>query len=166
MAAGFGYSADTPEGCWDDLAERIAPGLLGRSFATVEEIAELAGSWTGSRFAVAGAETACWDLLGQARHATHRRAAGRLGEQLGLGVESGLAVGLYPTIVELLQAIETHLAEGYRRVKIKIQPGQRRRARPRGPPALRRRPPDGRRQRRVHRRRPRRLPRARRATTC
>jgi O-succinylbenzoate synthase len=32
-------------------------------------------------------------------------------------------VGLYPTIVELLKTIEIHLAEGYRRVKIKIAPG-------------------------------------------
>ena len=59
-------------------------------------------------------------------------------EQIARGVESGLAVGLYPTIVELLKTIETHLAEGYRRVKIKIAPGPRRRARPRGPAALRR----------------------------
>src|SRR3979490_1822325 len=40
------------------------------------------------------------------------------------GVEAGLAVGLYPSIVELLKTIETHLAEGYRRVKIKIAPGR------------------------------------------
>jgi O-succinylbenzoate synthase len=40
------------------------------------------------------------------------------------GVESGLAVGLYPTIVELIKTIETHMEAGYRRVKIKIQPGQ------------------------------------------
>jgi O-succinylbenzoate synthase len=33
-------------------------------------------------------------------------------------------VGLYPSIVELLESIETHLAEGYRRVKIKIAPGR------------------------------------------
>src|SRR5262245_60147012 len=58
MAAGFGYSRDTPQGCWDDLAERIVPGLVGRSFATVEEIGEWRAGWTGSRFAVAGAETA------------------------------------------------------------------------------------------------------------
>jgi O-succinylbenzoate synthase len=41
MAAGFGYSTDTPEGCWADLADRIAPDLVGRSFETVEDIAAL-----------------------------------------------------------------------------------------------------------------------------
>ncbi len=79
MAAGFGYSDDTPEGCWDDLAERIAPSLLGCAFATVDDIAEQAGTWRGSRFAIAGAETACWDLLGQARHATVAELLGGLG---------------------------------------------------------------------------------------
>src|SRR3954466_6481533 len=48
MAAGFGYSTDSPEGCWDDLAERIAPSLLGRTVASVDDIEALRASWTGS----------------------------------------------------------------------------------------------------------------------
>jgi O-succinylbenzoate synthase len=124
MAAGFGYSSDTPQGCWDDLAERIVPRILGRSFATPEEIAALAAGSAESKFAVAGVETALWDLLGQARHAPIAELLGASFEQLERGVESGLAVGLYPTIVELLKAIENHLSEGYRRVKIKIAPGR------------------------------------------
>src|SRR3954470_7487475 len=123
MAIGFGYSDDSPQGCWDELTDQIAPGLLGRSFANVAEIAAVASSWTGSRFAMAGAETALWDLVGQARHATIAEMLGASVEQIDRGVESGLAVGLYPTIVELLKTIENHLAEGYRRVKIKIAPG-------------------------------------------
>jgi O-succinylbenzoate synthase len=124
MAATFGYSRDTPEGCWDDLAGRIAPTLLGKTFANVDDIAALRASWTGSRFAMAGAETACWDLLGRTRRATLSDLLGAAPDQIARGVESGLAVGLYPTVVELLKVIETHLAEGYRRVKIKIRPGQ------------------------------------------
>jgi o-succinylbenzoate synthase len=124
MATGFGYSDDTPEGCWDDLAERIAPSLLGCTFATVDDIAARAETWRGSRFAIAGAETACWDLLGQARHATVAELLGASVDQVNRPVETGLAVGLYPTIVELLKAIEAHLEAGYRRLKIKIRPGQ------------------------------------------
>ncbi len=124
MAAGFGSSSDAPEGCWNDLAERIAPSLLGRSFATTEAIAALAATWSGSRFAVAGAETACWDLLAQSRHETIAEILGAAHSYVDLRVESGLAVGLYPTIVELLKTIDSHLSEGYRRVKIKIAPGR------------------------------------------
>lgn len=124
MASGFGYSTDTPEGCWDDLETRIAPSLLGKTIGSIADINSLASTWLGSRFSAAGAETALWDLLGQAHHATIARLLGAIDEQVNLGVPSGLAVGLYPTVVELLKTIETHLAEGYRRVKIKIQPGR------------------------------------------
>jgi O-succinylbenzoate synthase len=124
MAASFGYSSDTPEGCWEDLTRTIAPSLLGRAVHSLEEIAALASSWKASRFAAAGAETALWDLLGQARHATIAELLGAPDMRIDQGVESGLAVGLYPSIVELIKTIEAHLAAGYRRVKIKIQPGQ------------------------------------------
>ena len=38
MAGGFGYSTDTPEGCWDDLCHAIAPGLcdMGRPARTAK----------------------------------------------------------------------------------------------------------------------------------
>ena len=52
MAAGFGYSSDTPEWCWEDLAGSIAPSLLGRAAGSLEAIAELAAGWTASRFAI------------------------------------------------------------------------------------------------------------------
>jgi len=124
MAASFGYSNDSPEECWQALTRQIAPSLLGRRFSTTEDIASLWSTWTGSRSAAAGAESACWDLLGRARHATIADLLGASPDQAAIGVESGLAVGLYPTVVQLLKTIETHLEEGYRRVKIKIKPGQ------------------------------------------
>jgi O-succinylbenzoate synthase len=124
MASSFGYSADTPEGCWEDLAGRIAPSLLGRSFGTIEDIAAVAAAWEVSRFAAAGAETALWDLLGQARHASIAELLGASDLRIDMGVEAGLAVGLYASIVELIKTIELHLEAGYRRIKIKIQPGQ------------------------------------------
>jgi o-succinylbenzoate synthase len=124
MAASFGYSLDTPEGCWDDLVTTIAPGLIGQTVDSTEQIAALASTWKGSRFAIAGAETALWDLLGQSHRVPVAALLGAIEEQINLGVQSGLAVGLYPSIVELLKTIETHLAEGYRRVKIKIEPGR------------------------------------------
>ena len=124
MAEGFGYSSDTPQGCWQDLTNTIAPSLLDRSFSSAEEIAATASTWTGSRFAAAGRETALWDLLGQARHATIAELLGGVDSRISMGIESGLAVGLYPTIVELIKTIEPHLEAGYRRVKIKIEPGR------------------------------------------
>ncbi len=124
MAAGFGYSPDTPEGCWHDLATCLAPSLLGQSFATTEDITKLASTWQASRFAVAGVETALWDLLGQVHHAAIAELLGASDARITLGVESGLAVGIYHSIVELIRTVESHLEAGYRRVKLKIRPGE------------------------------------------
>lgn len=112
------------DACWDELTQRIAPAVLGREFASVQEIEGLCAAWPGCRGAVAGVETACWDLLGQARHAPLAALLGASDEQLDLKIESGLALGRYATVVELLKMIETHLEEGYRRVKIEIEPGR------------------------------------------
>jgi O-succinylbenzoate synthase len=48
---------------------------------------------------------------------------------VGLGsqvapIPSGAAIGLFPTVDELLQRVERFLREGYCRIKIKIAPGQ------------------------------------------
>src|SRR5204862_5457849 len=39
-------------------------------------------------------------------------------------VESGLAVGLYDDVGDMLRTVERYLADGYRRVKLKIEPGR------------------------------------------
>jgi len=112
------------EACWNELADVVAPSLLGRTVSRSEDIGALAASWSVGRLAAAGAETALWDLLGQSHHATVAQLLGADEEQIAMGVPSGMALGLYPSIVELLEAIESHLVEGYRRIKIRIAPGR------------------------------------------
>ncbi len=124
MAAGAGYSAGGLELCWDELAQVIVPALLGRSIGDVDEIAALADGWRVRACTAAGAETALWDLLGQARHASIAELLGASDLRIDMGVEAGLTVGLESSIVDLIQSIESHLEAGYRRVKMKIQPGQ------------------------------------------
>jgi O-succinylbenzoate synthase len=117
--------ATTPLACWEQLRDRIAPSLIGREIRDAEGIADLAKGWAGAcSFSVAGAETACWDLLAQSRHEILAETLGASEESINAGVESGLAVGLYPTVVEMVRAIEAHLPEGYRRLKIRIARGQ------------------------------------------
>lgn len=117
-------SGSLVDACWAELTGLIAPKLLGASVDCTERIAEAAAGWGAGPIATAGAETALWDLLGQEHHATVAQLLGAEEHQIRRGVESGLAVGLYPSVVELLQTIESHLDEGYRRVKIRIAPGR------------------------------------------
>ena len=73
----------------------------------------------GEAFARAALEGASWDL------ACHE-AGEPLWRMLGSEprpIESGVAIGIFDTIDELLERVERYQREGYRRVKIKIQPG-------------------------------------------
>ena len=119
MAGSF-YSSDTPATCWLELKERIIPSLLQQSFASHAAAVEWINAAPGSNFAKAGVETAIWDL--EARRQGKPLFALLGGERKP--VESGLAVGLYDTPSEMLRAIEKQLPDGYKRVKIKIEPGR------------------------------------------
>jgi O-succinylbenzoate synthase len=111
--------------CWGELAARIVPDLLGREVEQAEDLAGLASAWAGCHpSAVAGAETACWDLVGQRSHQSLSELLGAPEARIEVGVESGLAVGLFPNVVDLLRAIEPHLAEGYPRLTLAIAPGR------------------------------------------
>jgi len=101
MAGSF-YSPETPESTWDDLARAIPAKEAPRE-----------------AFARAGLDGARWDL-------ECRRAGEPLWRLLGAvprPIPSGVAIGIFDTIEELVERVGRFLAEGYRRVKIKIQPG-------------------------------------------
>ncbi len=118
MSGSF-YSEDTPESTWDCLTKELIPRLLKQTPSSIKRVNELLDAVPGNAFAKAGLETAFWDLEAQFKDVPLWKLLGADGNS----VESGLAVGIYPTIRELLLAIERHLVEGYKRVKIKIQPG-------------------------------------------
>jgi len=118
MSGSF-YSDDTPDTVWRALAETLVPLALGEEEIDAPRFYERLRAVPGEAFAKAGLEGALWDA--------HARTLGvPLGEALGARprpVPSGLAVGIYDTVEELVERVGRYLAEGYRRVKIKIQPG-------------------------------------------
>jgi o-succinylbenzoate synthase len=118
MSGSF-YSDDTPDTVWRALAERLIPLALGERAIDAPRFYERLRDVPGEPFAKAGLEGALWDA--------HARTLGvPLGEALGAAsrpIPSGLAVGIYDTTDELVERVGRYVAEGYRRVKIKIQPG-------------------------------------------
>lgn len=108
------YSQETPESSWIELKDRLIPTFVSSGFDTgqLEEA-------SSDPFARAGLEGAWWDLRCQE--------SGRpLCDMLGSAkrpVPSGVAIGLYDTIDELLERVNHFIGQGYRRVKVKIQPG-------------------------------------------
>lgn len=119
MAGAF-YSSDTPEQCWTELCSAVIPNILGRDFECPEDWNRALDETGARNFTKTSVETAFWDLAAQ-------RAARPLHEFLGGSkrhIESGLAVGLYEDVSETLRTVERYLKDGYRRVKLKIEPGR------------------------------------------
>jgi len=118
MAGSF-YSEETPESAWDCLVRELVPRILKMRPQSLGQANEVIAQIPGNQFAKAGIESAFWDLEAQQRNEPLWKTLGGKRTQ----VESGLAVGIYPNISRLLFAIERYLTEGYKRIKIKIQPG-------------------------------------------
>jgi len=119
MAGAF-YSSDTPEQCWRELCSSVIPAVIGHEFECPEDWNRALDETGARNFTKTGVETAFWDLAAQrSGQPLHECLGGRRQE-----VESGLAVGLYDDIADMLRAVEQQLAHGYRRVKIKIEPGR------------------------------------------
>ncbi|MBI2690314.1 MAG: o-succinylbenzoate synthase [Acidobacteria bacterium] len=118
MAGSF-YSSDTPESCWQQLTTQLAPAIVGREFVSLDEASTWMDRQPASNFAKVGIETALWDIEAQRRGIPLHRLLGATRDY----AESGLAVGLYDETGQMLAAIERHLSDGYKRVKIKICPG-------------------------------------------
>ncbi len=73
-----------------------------------------------NNMAKASIEGAIWDLYAKQQNIPLAKAIG--GEKTT--IEVGISIGLQPTIKELLDKIEAALATGYKRIKLKIKPGQ------------------------------------------
>ncbi|MDH3398234.1 MAG: o-succinylbenzoate synthase [Acidimicrobiia bacterium] len=115
-----GYTAETVDSAWATITDRLAPEAVGLEVedpsGTIAAIGDLAPDEPMAR---AAAEMACWDLAA-------RREGLPLAELLGgtrATVPAGIALGLAGTPGEVAEAAADAVRRGYRRIKLKIQPG-------------------------------------------
>ncbi len=130
------YCPETTETCWHILKDFLVPAVIGREWTTIEELVANYRTVKGNRFARAGLEMACWDLLARSKGLPlHAMLGGTRGEIL-----SGVSLGIEESVDALLEQVDRYLEEGYRRIKLKIAPGWDvdvvRRVRERHPAAL------------------------------
>jgi O-succinylbenzoate synthase len=112
------YSHDTTDSCQLQLLDTL-PKIVGRDFATMGDLEAALLSLNLSPFVRVAIETAAWEMYARA-HALSLRALFGLPER---PVATGLAIGLYPTLSELHQALERYCVREYSRLKIKIKRG-------------------------------------------
>jgi O-succinylbenzoate synthase len=113
------YSPETTDSARSVLARFLAPLVLGRDLTTAAELDRLAARVRGNRMAKGALETALRDLFARAEGVSLARSLGGT----RTAIEVGVSLGLQPTVGETVEAVKRHVAQGYRRIKLKIEPG-------------------------------------------
>ncbi|MCO1655653.1 o-succinylbenzoate synthase [Pseudonocardia humida] len=113
------YSSEYVDAAADVLRRHLVPALLRAGPVPAPAVAGVLAPVKGHRMAKAALETA---VLDAELRAGGRSFARELGAVRGR-VPCGVSVGIMDGIPELLDAVEGYLAEGYARIKLKIEPG-------------------------------------------
>ena len=114
-----GYGPETADTAWLILSDFLLPRLDGWSFEDPAQCRERFRGVRGHRMAKASVEAALWDLQAQKLGLPLWKLFGGIRERIPCGV----SIGIQENQEELLRKVETELAAGYRRIKIKIKPG-------------------------------------------
>ncbi len=114
------YNEEWTESCWLILRDYVAPRVLNHTLDSAADVGARSEHIRGHQMARGGLEVAVWDL--------EARMLGKpLYRHIGGGahreIPCGVSIGIQDSVVQLLEKIETELAAGYQRIKMKIKPG-------------------------------------------
>jgi O-succinylbenzoate synthase len=115
------YNEEWTASAWMILRDYAAPRVLGGfELSGADAAASRFAHIRGHRMATGGLEAAIWDLEA-------RMAGEPLYRHIGGGARTeipcGVSIGIQDSVAQLLEKIETELAAGYQRIKMKIKPG-------------------------------------------
>jgi O-succinylbenzoate synthase len=113
------YSAEYVDGAQQVLIDHLLPRLLGQETIEAADVARLLHPVHEHQMAKAAIEMAVLDAELRARGESFGHYFGAVRE----AVDCGVSVGIHPTIPALLETVGGYLAQGYRRIKLKIKPG-------------------------------------------
>ena len=113
------YSSEYIEAAQHVLVHHLLPRLLDQPQVGAVDVATLLRPVHGHPMAKSAIEMAVLDAELRAKGKSFAQFFGAVRP----AVDCGVSVGIHRSIQELLDAVERYLAEGYRRVKLKIKPG-------------------------------------------
>jgi O-succinylbenzoate synthase len=115
-----GYSYETTKTNWHILEDFVLPAVFASDLPDIAGYRAAIGHVSGHPMAKAGMEMALWDLFAQRAGVSLQKFIGGNGDRVRVGV----SVGIQETTGALLRVVDQYLAEGYRRIKLKIKPGR------------------------------------------
>ncbi len=115
------YSSETIDTAWLAISQWVAPRVIGREIAHPGELHEvLERDFREHRMAKAGVEMGCWGLAATLAGQPLARFIGGTRTQIA----AGISLGIQASPAALIEKAGAALAEGYHKVKIKIEPGK------------------------------------------
>jgi O-succinylbenzoate synthase len=112
------YSSEYVDGAHQVLREHLVPRVFAAEVSAADQLTSAFAGVVGHPMAKAALELALLDA--ELRHASTSLAA-RLGA-VRADVECGVSIGMFP-VDELLDHVDAYVSAGYRRVKLKVEPG-------------------------------------------
>jgi O-succinylbenzoate synthase len=113
------YSDETIASAGHIIKRILAPQLLAKNFSSPSDFLHSTDGIRGNNMAVASVEMALWDLLGKTKSISLSKLLGGTKRDVDVGV----SVGIQPTAEKLVEVVKSYLGEGYKRIKLKIEPG-------------------------------------------
>ena len=113
------YSPEYVAGSLDLIKRFLIPTLLRSDQLSAEMVAPMLSGFLGSPMAKATLETA---LLDAQLRSEQRSLADYLGANK-TKIPCGVSVGIAPSISQLIDEVSGYIADGYKRIKLKIEPG-------------------------------------------
>ncbi len=113
------FSYEWIETAWATIRDFLAPVLIGMNLTRAKDSASLMSRVRGHSMAKAALENALWDAEAkQLQQPLWKLLGGTLNE-----IACGVSIGIQNSREQLLEKIETELAAGYQRIKVKVKPG-------------------------------------------
>lgn len=113
------YTEETVETAWHILHDFLAPAVL-QGEVHPRALPEAFRKVKGHPMAKAALESAIWDLEARVHGQSLAKVWGACRER----VPAGVSVGLHPDLDQLFREVDGFLEQGYRRVKVKVEPGR------------------------------------------
>jgi o-succinylbenzoate synthase len=112
------YSSEWIESAWPTMKHYLIPTLLGKKIESARECPALFAKVRGHQMAKAGLENAIWEAEALQKNLPLWKLLGGARSEIPCGV----SIGIQDSVDQLLEKIQTELAAGYRRIKVKVKP--------------------------------------------
>jgi O-succinylbenzoate synthase len=114
------YSPETIDTAWFAITSWVAPRLVGRALAHPRDVHPILDQdFRGHWMAKATLEMGAWALAAECERVSLARFIGGTRDSIDVGI----SLGIQATPAALVEQARRALAQGYRKVKIKIKPG-------------------------------------------